>query len=392
MSGYLRTIKQHLVAWWRSLAEKEEEQIVPIATEVAAEASSLANAAVTSAEAEQGCAYGEFHFRGAILDELDEYFVLLNRLKKADRQSFDYYKEVGMHLLPKDKEIFSLSRLSVWFRRQQPTFGAVAFTGETPTKERVYPRFLYFRKYKPGKAPSAVQPVGAGAIYVVTVYWDDPKDPHFLRTPTEFAVCIQPDGEVRVLKCFLVEKKKIRAKRGHDRGRTFSVPDRRWGIHPFFKGWAEEHSTPVERFLEAIFYMAASGVEAANAAVLRVEARKNGLSAVFAGDVKRSSYFFRDRETTVTQGGTRRRIFHIVRPHERVLPSGKQTVVKMHFRGERDFMWNGYDVRIRVPGRDHTPTVEFDDGMLDGYETPQCITMGAAGLMVGERLRRPVLR
>jgi hypothetical protein len=35
------------------------------------------------------------------------------------------------------------------------------------------------------------------------------------------------------------------------------------------------------------------------------------------------------------------------------------------FRGERDFDWAGYHVKITIPGRDHFLLNEFDVGMSD---------------------------
>jgi hypothetical protein len=42
-------------------------------------------------------------------------------------------------------------------------------------------------------------------------------------------------------------------------------------------------------------------------------------------------------------------------------------VIKFHFRGERQFVWAGYQVSITVPGRDHINIVDFNAGANDGY-------------------------
>jgi hypothetical protein len=92
-----------------------------------------------------------------------------------------------------------------------------------------------------------------------------------------------------------------------------------------------------------------SDYETAHASMVRIEARKDGLTGVFGVAIKRTAYFFKDRSAVVDQSGGKKRIFHIVRPHVRA--NGQ--AVKLHFRGLRKFNWNGYDIAISVPGRDH---------------------------------------
>jgi hypothetical protein len=55
-----------------------------------------------------------------------------------------------------------------------------------------------------------------------------------------------------------------------------------------------------------------------------------------------------DRDVVLNDAGSKRRIFHVVRPHERHLPSGDVRIIKMHHRGMRTFDWNGYAVHITV--------------------------------------------
>jgi ribosomal protein L32E len=116
--------------------------------------------------------------------------------------------------------------------------------------------------------------------------------------------------------------------------------------------------------LTEIFIATANSYENANLAMTRVCATKGDLSAVFGVDIKRTAYFFKDRMTTLNASGRRVPIFHIVRAHKRRTKTSS-TVVKFHFRGERKFVWNGYQVSITVPGLHHTPLAEFDVGSVD---------------------------
>ena len=103
--------------------------------------------------------------------------------------------------------------------------------------------------------------------------------------------------------------------------------------------------------------------ENAQLSMIKVTAEKGGVAAVFSVNVHRTAYFFQDRDYHLTEGGTRKKIFHFVRPHVR----SDGVTVKAHFRGERSFDWAGYKINITVPGRDHFVTDEFNVGASDAY-------------------------
>jgi hypothetical protein len=94
--------------------------------------------------------------------------------------------------------------------------------------------------------------------------------------------------------------------------------------------------------------------------MVRVEASKGAEIAVFGVDITRTPYFFKDRDKV--EG---RRIFHIVRTHQRVRADGTVRPIKTHFRGLRYFRWNGYDIKITVPGWHHKDITSFAAGLLD---------------------------
>jgi hypothetical protein len=87
----------------------------------------------------------------------------------------------------------------------------------------------------------------------------------------------------------------------------------------------------------------------------------SGLVASFGVNAKRLPYFFRDRDYELTDTMARKRIFHIVKAHQRSDGSS----VKLHFRGERRFTWAGYDVEIVIPGKHRLDLFRFDVGMDD---------------------------
>ena len=66
---------------------------------------------------------------------------------------------------------------------------------------------------------------------------------------------------------------------------------------------------------------------------------------------------------------------------------GEDRYVKFHFRGERKFDWNGYQVDISVPYRDHMQMAEFDVAAID----EEFLEKGHAHLTtkeLGQRMRQ----
>jgi hypothetical protein len=102
-----------------------------------------------------------------------------------------------------------------------------------------------------------------------------------------------------------------------------------------------------------------------NTSMIRVSAKKDNVIATLNVDIISTPGFFKDR-TPVIIDGIKKKIFHIVRPHKRV--TGNWTTnVHMHFRGLREFEWNGYQIHITVPGRDHILLPEMSaSAAMDG--------------------------
>src|SRR5262245_44084685 len=162
---------------------------------------------------------GEFYFRETILDQLAYYMRCIARLRRVDPDAFDMYSQVGAHLMSRGILIDCIGRnspVSPWFRATLPAFGAVFFGEAARTFERekgndqVYPRFLYFQKYAPHKAPPKVQRVARGAVYVVTVYWGGQLNP-----PDQWPVLVDEEtGRVSLLRNRVIERVPIRHRDG----------------------------------------------------------------------------------------------------------------------------------------------------------------------------------
>lgn len=322
---------------------------------------------------------GQFYFRDTILDQLDEYMIYLKRMKRADPQAYALYSKIGAGVMPvrgainriEDRKFVADRQLSPWFLQTLPTFGAIACAvspfieaDEDKDERYIYPRFFWFTKYERNRQSPQVEWTNLGTCYSCTVYWDKKSFPKLKQgSPQEFPVAIDPQGGVHVLRTLNNSCQVIRHKHGRYRGHTSAVPQQRWGISSEFLRWAKSHDAPPQQFLAQQFIYAANSFEAVNSSMIRIEARKEGITATFAVDVLRTPYFFTDRDETVTEAGTKQRIFHAVRTHVRKNGSA----VRMHFRGLRRFRWNGYEVRILVPGREHLDVTEVNFGTIDEH-------------------------
>lgn len=332
--------------------------------------------------------YGEFAFRDTILDQLDRYWVYLQRMRLHDPDAYGMYSQLGAAVVPpaawslqdgphhldenRSKPPPQPLKLSPWWKVHRPTFGCIVY-GITPLVEKYesehqdmwVPKFMYFNKYN--KPPPNIQPTSGGDVYGMTIWWDKPHVKKMTRSnkggvPEEYAVFISKDGtDVHALPMCKVEMVPIPEKWNglvH-----FNIPQKAWRIPKQFIAWAKFNNMEPDQFLTDIFIDAANHVEQANYSMTRIAVSKGNMTAVFGVDPRRMAYFFQDRDVTLTVNGSRQRVFHMVRAHVR--KTGK--AVKFHFRGLREFEWAGYHVKITVPGRDHFMLPEIDIGCDDSY-------------------------
>lgn len=343
---------------------------------------------------------GEFYFRETILDQLDYYMTCIRRMRRTDRDAYELYTQIGGQILSSEASL-DQTRLSPWFLKVRPAFGAVFFgvdardTEEREGGEKVLvPRFYYFRKYNPQRPPPEVQRVrrDGGDIYVVTAFWDKPEhrsDKAFKKggVPWDIPVLVTPDGSVQMLKVLNSDPVKVRCTKDKRDKRFVYIPQRRWEIYEPLVRWAKYHKMEPEAYLASLFIEVANMYEQGNASVIRVTAMRGDLAAAFAVNIKRTPYFFKDRDVVLGDHGQVKRIFHIVRPHVRATGSA----VKMHFRGLRDFHWNGYEIKITVPVRDHVSPTDFNVGLVDLDESEDLtgtLTMGQMGAMFRDHIIR----
>lgn len=377
--------------------------------------------------------YGEFNFRDTILQQLERYFVYLARMKKHDADSFHFYRQIGATILPyilinaddrqrgaQNHEPPILIPLADWFNRRRPSFGCFVYGADPETEkfEQTYksdtrkgygtwvPKFMYFTKYK--MPPPEIQMMSGGDIYKMTIWWDRPFDPECKRkygTPEEFGIFISSDGSKIVAlrtcetKWVSVASKQERPKGRRKGGRSnhrggyskrslghMEIPDRAYRIPSDYEKWAKEHGTDAQTMLAHIFLDSVQRYELAQYSMVRISASKDDMTAVFSVNIRRMSYFFQDRDITIAEHGQRRRIFHMVRAHTR----RDGSVVKFHFRGERQFTWAGYGISITIPGRDHANINDFNAGADDEFwqdEDTKYVDMPELGRRFAEEIK-----
>lgn len=325
--------------------------------------------------------YGEFNFRDTILDQLERYWIYLDRMRKHDPDSYDFYKQLGAVIIPTPtfirgsddigfkkltpeevekhkKDVY----LTPWFKQHRPGFGCVAWGIDPRSEYRemqktqagdkkgkvMSPKFFYFIKYD--RPPPNVELHHGGSVYKLTVWWDLPQDKTSrfkYGRPTEYAVHVAEDGQLRVLRVL-----------GFHGGYW-----RDWAIPRIYKEWAAEHGLDVQLHLTHIFCDALRWIEYSQYSMIRVYVTKGDMTAVFSVNHQKLGYFFQDRDIVINDHGQRVKIFHTVRAHERQ----DGTTVKLHFRGARQFTWAGYDVMITVPGYHHLDFADYDGGVVDGH-------------------------
>lgn len=113
-----------------------------------------------------------------------------------------------------------------------------------------------------------------------------------------------------------------------------------------------------------------------------ISVKKEGKRMNFAIPREETKHYFSDRDTVVSNGKKRTKIMHYVEGHHRATSAGT-TWVRPHIRGERQFVWNGYQCNIKAPEFGGKEAGAFDVGgsapeeingkCLDQWETAKTV-------------------
>jgi hypothetical protein len=301
-----------------------------------------------------------------VLDQISAYQTYVKRLRKADPEAYAMYRRVGAFVLPPDM-LSDTVYLEPGVVKRLPAFGAIAFPFRQDTEPgrdglpMVPCRFVWMTKLtKPGHD---IQSKADGTIYRCTAYYDDIEDrkinAHGAGVCGEVAVHVARNGSVTPLKLLRSVPQVIHHKQGEWKGDRSTIYHKKWRFPDIGGGTS---NLPNEVLIQRIFCMAMNfWAQAATQSMIRITATKSSVVMPFVVDVLDTPAFFADRDTTIGATGKKRQILHVVRPHVRA----NGTAVKLHFRGLRDFMWNGYQIRIVVPGREVSDLADMTFGALE---------------------------
>jgi hypothetical protein len=120
----------------------------------------------------------------------------------------------------------------------------------------------------------------------------------------------------------------------------------------------QKNQTGIRQALEQSFCSKFNEVMRRELAV-NIIVKKNNLRATFTVPHNRWKYFFKERIDVITSSGRKRPIFHAVVAHIRQTKT-KATPVRTHYRGSRDFLWGGYNIKIVLQGKHGISQASFD--------------------------------
>jgi len=298
-------------------------------------------------------------FRHTILERLDEYFICIRRLRRHDPSAYQLFRKIGFTVAsgwyaagdhPENRErLKALPRLS---------FGGVLVATDTDTPNAVLPSFLYFRRLI---RPSLVQSF-RGDVYALSFIFDDRSvAAHWasrMQVVVECHIGMSHDGTLALLK---ERVEQVHEFDTHSRGtkrHRLRRTSHHWDYPQWIKDAGAKHSKSPNDWATEMFVttMLTHGL-AINKFIIR--ARKGECVAAFGIALERAKTFFRDRDKTlVARDGKRKRIFHSVRAHTRMISTSQTADVRAHYRGLRTFDWCGYGMHIVLP--EHTGVMKFE--------------------------------
>lgn len=307
---------------------------------------------------------GRWYFKRDILDKIDEYFNLIGKMKKADKESYDLYSRVGA--------VIASTKSGVWSNTIKQCDGRVSFGAifvpykdKDEDEDKIFPQFQYFRKLS--TPPATVQPTTGTVYEIVALYISEMKNKNY-TFPAPCYVAVMPDRSINLLKELHTTTQKIRTKKPSNQrngqSAIIQIKKAQWSIPRWLRDHSKENKHSPQETAEFLLGWAYNLYVEASKDV-RIRCEKDNIVATFMVDLLRMPYFFADRETTVAVDGKKKRIFHIVRTHKRSFKSGGHTYVKSHFRGQRRFQWNGYGITISMPGKHHTDLLDATFGAHD---------------------------
>lgn len=295
--------------------------------------------------------YGNFYYFDNLLDQLENYFYYIKRMKAHDPEAYQIYEALGGQIVNDTAGLLCHELPAAWRHGHRPSFGLIHYAGDKwDDEDRYVPKLLYFTKCSWAYNVQGIN--NQGDIYHCSFFYASKKKR--VSIPAEVYVHLSPEGEITPLKIRSQEHIAIKSRKG------FSTVSRlKYKFPDFVMYFAKDHQkSPTEAVVDLFKFMVGLG-ECANDG-LQVLVSKSGVKCAFNIATERTPYFFKDRQKTCTERGFTKPILHVVKPHTRKLKNGKEVFVKMQFRGERTFDWKGYRVSVSMAGFHHKDIQDID--------------------------------
>lgn len=329
---------------------------------------------------------GRFYYLGNILDRMEESFRVLREMKKYDPDGHKVFMSLGGCMVPQATFVTANDDNRDRFFKdgygylstdpvELPALMSAVYVHEKDTKESFDGsdvcglKFIYFKKIK----SAAYVQRHNGTIFEGTAYYNEKykeKGKPHLKFSLPFYVAVLPDRSVVPLKVCMAVPQTVGKKR------KVTITHKKFSNPVFIDMMMDEQKrqgreTTAESLLSMLFLSVCTTSNAVESG-FTVTAKKGSEKVKFAIDQLRAPYFFKDRDASV-EG---KKIFHIVRGHERITGKGV-SMVRSHFRGLRQFVWNGYGITISVPSLHYVPVTEFN---LPGYDAEDKIFKHETGI------------
>jgi hypothetical protein len=333
-----------------------------------------------------GCLY----YFGDLLDHLDDYFHTLRLLRQCDPDCYDLYRHIGAQVINSDS-LLEFGRLKKAWLKQRPAFGMIHMRDfNEEDDDRIPVALAYYDKVS---QPFNVER-SRHDIYEASFFFSNRLNTKkAFNDKASFHVSVSPRGKITLLKELHQYSVKVGSRKKGSAGtiyrKKFAIPgELKWWVDDIRKRENRKKLTE-EKYAAHIFSFIANAMINVNAGI-QIAVKRGHLTAVFNIDMLRTPYFFKDREKTVNHNGRTKKIFHIVRTHKRRTRKGEK-YIKTHFRGIKEFNWNGYDVRIKSPKRrlhlssfDLPGTVLEEDKPIPGG----FMTRGKTGKLLADEERK----
>lgn len=290
--------------------------------------------------------FGAHYYLGDLLDTMDSAFKTFRALKKADPEAFRLYSKIGASIISKDG-LFSSETHPMLKASEIPSFACLFLRGDDTDgsdDKRICPKFLYFIREN---RPVNVQPT-SNPVFRVGMIYSEKGMPDVAAT---FYIAVNAATDTyNLLK--VLQPKEYLIPNGK---RCDKFTRMEWRTPEFLHSIATDTPERVAEGMTAESFAREIFIIVCNAALtdesgITVRVNKGGLVCKFAIDMLRAPYFFADRDKVVNHNGRTKKILHVVRAHERKSNGGSK-MIKMHFRGLREFIWDGYEVTIGMPGK-----------------------------------------